>query len=58
MPVAIAKTKKKKDIQAAVKKNIQGLIAADKNRPPSKRRPMKQVVAIAYSEARPKKKKK
>lgn len=56
MPAVKAKSRKKADVQAAVKKNIQGLVAADKNRPASKRRSMAQNVAIAYSEARPTKK--
>ena len=58
MPVYKAKSRKKADIQKAVSKNIQGLVAADKNRPASKRRPMKQIVAIAYAESKPNKKKK
>lgn len=58
MPYQVAKNKSKKAIQKAVQKNIQGLVAADKNRPLSERRPHKQIVAIAYAEATPKPKKK
>lgn len=58
MPPVKAKSRKKADVQKAVSKNIQGLIAADKKRPPSQRRSKEQIIAIAYAESKPKKKKK
>lgn len=58
MPAVKAKNRSKKAVQTAVAKNMQGLVAANKRRPADKKRSQEQMVAIAYAEARPKKKKK
>ncbi len=51
-----ARSNKKEAIQRAVSKNIQGLVAANNNKPSSQRRSIAQLRAIAFNEARPKKK--
>ena len=58
MPAVKAKSKKKKDIQFAVSKNMQGLVTANKLKPKDEQRSMAQMAAISYAEAKPKKKKK
>lgn len=58
MPAVKAKSKKKADVQKAVSKNMQGLVAANKLKPKKEQRSQAQMVAIAYSESKPKKKKK
>jgi hypothetical protein len=58
MPAVRAKGKSKNAISKAVAKNMQGLVAANKNRPADKQRSQQQLIAIAYSESKPKSKKK
>lgn len=55
MPAVKAKNRSKKAVQTAVAKNMQGLVAANKRRPADKKKPFKQLVAIAFSESKKKK---
>lgn len=56
MPAYKAKGKGKKAVQEAVSKNIKELYRANASKPSDKKRSHAQIVAIAYSEAKPKKK--
>lgn len=58
MPAVRAKGTSKKAVQKAVAKNMQGLVAANKERPKDKQRSQAQMVAIAFSESRGGKKRK
>ncbi len=51
-----ARSNKKQAIQSAVSKNIQGLVSANKFKPKSQQRTISQIRAIAFNQARPKKK--
>jgi len=51
-----ARSNKKEAIQRAVSKNMQGLVAANNAKPKSQQRSIQQMRAIAFNEARPKKK--
>lgn len=58
MPAYKAKNGSKKAVNTAVSKNIKELYKANEMKSPGKKRSREQIIAIAFSESRGKKKKK